>query len=97
MNLGQKVKHQLFSFEVRRGSGSKSKPAVRALSLGARIVLLVETLKEKKEMGRGRYFSPLLLPLSFFQPSTYPKGRYFYPPHCCSVIKTKVAATTILT
>lgn len=34
MNLGQKVKHQVFSFEVRRGSGSKSKPAVQALFFG---------------------------------------------------------------
>ena len=49
MNLGQKVKHQLFSFEVRRGSGSKSKPAVQALSLGARIFLLVETPKERRK------------------------------------------------
>ena len=58
MNLGQKVKHQLFSFEVRRGSGSKSKPAVQALSLGARIVLLVETPKERRKWGEGGIFLP---------------------------------------
>ena len=81
MNLGQKVKHQLFSFEVRRGSGSKSKPAVQALSLGARIVLLVETPKERRKWGEGGIFLP---------------SSSLFPP-CCSVIKTKVAATTILT
>ena len=66
VNLGQKVKHQVFSVEVRRGSGSKSKPAVQALSLGARIFLLVETPKEggngASQRERGRYFSPFLLP-----------------------------------
>ena len=54
MNLGQKVKHQVFSFEVRRGSGSKSKPAVQALSLGARIFLLVETPKERRKWGESK-------------------------------------------
>ena len=58
MNLGQKVKHQVFSFEVRRGSGSKSKPEVQALSLGARIVLLVETPKERRKWGEGGIFLP---------------------------------------
>ena len=54
MNLGQKVKHQVFSFEVRRGSGSKSKPAVQALSLGARIFLLVETPKKRRKWGESK-------------------------------------------
>ena len=54
MNLGQKVKHQVFSFEVRRGSGSKSKPAVQALSLGAQIFLLVETPKERRKWGESK-------------------------------------------
>ena len=56
MNLGQKVKHQVFSFEVRRGSGSKSKPAVQALSLGAPIFLLAETPKERRKWGEGGIF-----------------------------------------
>ena len=97
MILGQKVKRQLFSFEVRRGSGSKSKPAVQALSLGARIVLLVETPKERRKWGEGGIFLPSSSPFPSFNLALDPKGRFFYPPHCCSVIKTKVAATTILT
>ena len=66
MNLGQKVKHQLFSFKVRRGSGSKSKPAVQALSLGARIVLLVETPKERRKWGEGGIFLPSSSPFPSF-------------------------------
>ena len=45
-----------FFCEVRRGSGSK--PAVQALSLGARIVLLVETPKERRKWGEGGIFLP---------------------------------------
>ena len=63
MKLGQKVKHQVFSFEVRRGSGSKSKPAVQALSLGARIFLLQKRGGNgASQREQGRYFSPFLLP-----------------------------------
>ena len=43
----------------------------------------------------GVFFSPLSL--SFFRPSTYPKGYYFYSPQSSSVIKSKMAATTIRT
>ena len=50
MNLGQKVKHQVFSFEVRRGSGSKC----RRFLLGARIFLLVETPKERRKWGESK-------------------------------------------
>ena len=32
--------------------------------------------------------------LSFFRPSTSPKGCYFYSPQSSSVIKSKMAATT---
>jgi len=39
------------------------------------------------------FLSPLSLPLSFFHPSTYPKGCYFYSPESSSVIKSKMAAT----
>ena len=54
--MEMKVKHQVFSFEVRRGSGSKSKPAVQALPLGARIFLRVETPKERRKWGEGGIF-----------------------------------------
>ena len=51
--------------------------------------------------GSGeRAFSPLQLPLplplSFFRPRTYRKGYYFYSPQSSTVIKLKMAATTIL-
>ena len=35
-------------------------------------------------------------PLSFFRPRTYRKGYYFYSPQSSTVIKSKMAATTIL-
>ena len=38
---------------------------------------------------------PLPLPLSFFRPRTYRKGYYFYSPQSSTVIKSKMAATTI--
>ena len=102
VNLGQKVKHQVFSFEVRRVSGSKCKPVVQVPSLGTRIFLLVETPKERRKWDESKgageaFFSPPgSSAVSFFHSSTYPKGRYFYSPQCSSVIKM-MAATTILT
>ena len=38
---------------------------------------------------------PLPLPLSFFRPRTYRKGYHFYSPQSSTVIKSKMAATTI--
>ena len=49
--------------------------------------------------GAGRVFFsplPLPLPLSFFRPRTYRKGYYFYSPQSSTVIKSKMADTTIL-
>ena len=43
---------------------------------------------------RKRLPSPSLL--SFFRPRTYRKGFYFYSPQSSTVIKSKMAATTIL-
>ena len=45
---------------------------------------------------RNLFFSPLPSPLSFFRPRTYRKGYYFYSPQSSTVIKSKMAATTIL-
>ena len=42
-------------------------------------------------------FSPPPSPHSFFCPCTYPKGYYFYSPQSSTVIKSKMAATTIRT
>ena len=51
--------------------------------------------------GSGRekriFFLPSPSPLSFFRPSTYPQGYYFYSPQSFTVIKSKMAATTIRT
>ena len=52
--------------------------------------------------GRERRENPppsllLPLPLSFFRPHTYPKGYYFNTPQSSTVIKSKMAATTIRT
>ena len=48
-----------------------------------------------KGSGEGA-FSPFPLPLSFFRSRTYRKGYYFYSPQSSTVIKSKMAATTIL-
>ena len=45
---------------------------------------------------RNLFFSPLPSPLSFFRPRTYRKGYYFYSPQSATVIKSKMATTTIL-
>ena len=50
----------------------------------------------QKNNRAGVFFSPLPLPLSFFCPRTYRKGYYFYSPQSSTVIKSKIAATTIL-
>ena len=42
------------------------------------------------------FFLPSPFPLSFFRPSSYRKGYYFYSPQSSTVIKSKMAATTIL-
>ena len=49
---------------------------------------------EREKRRRRRVF---FLPssLSFFRPRTYPKGYYFYSPRSSSVIKSKMAVTTI--
>ena len=46
--------------------------------------------------GRRIFFLPSPSPLSFFRPSSYRKGYYFYSPQSSIVIKSKMAATTIL-
>ena len=71
----------------------------------------VETSRREEEIGRvkgsgeglGRekrkrriFFLPSPSPLSFFRPSSYRKGYYFYSPQSSTVIKSKMAATTIL-
>ena len=67
----------------------------------------VETSRREEEMGRvkgsgegaGResFFSlPSSFPFSFFRPRIYRKGYYFYSPQSSAVIKSKMAATTIL-
>ena len=43
-----------------------------------------------------RRFLPSHSPLSFFRPRTYRKGYYFYSPQSSTVIKSKMAASTIL-
>ena len=64
----------------------------------------VETFRREKEMGRVKgsgegavFFLPFPFPLSFFRPRTHPKGYYFYSPQSSTVIKSKMAATTIRT
>ena len=42
-----------------------------------------------------RIVLPSPSPLSFFRPRTYRKGYYFYSPQSSTVIKSKMAATTI--
>ena len=46
--------------------------------------------------GRRILFLPSPSPLSFFLPSSYRKGYYFYSPQSSTVIKSKMATTTIL-
>ena len=64
-----------------------------------------EEMGESKGTGRGRgerkkkrriFFLPFPSPLSFFRPRTYRKGYYFYSPQSSTVIKSKMATTTIL-
>ena len=65
----------------------------------------VETSRREEEMGRVKgggereekiFFIPSPSSLSFFRPRTYRKGYYFYSPQSSTVIKSKMAATTIL-
>ena len=64
----------------------------------------VETSRREEEMGpvkgsgegAGREKrKPPPSPLSFLRPRTYPKGYYSYSPQSSTVIKSKMAATTI--
>ena len=52
--------------------------------------------REKRK--KSIFFSPppSPFPLSFFRPRTYRKGYYFYSPQSSTVIKSKMATTTIL-
>ena len=50
--------------------------------------------REKRK--RVFFFLPSPSPLSFFRPRTYRKGYYFYSPQSSTIIKSKMAATTIL-
>ena len=52
--------------------------------------------RERRRWGEYFFFSPPPSPLSFFRPCTYRKGYYFYSPQSSTVIKLKMAATTIL-
>ena len=45
--------------------------------------------------GRHIFFLPSPSPLSFFRPRTYRKAYYFYSSQSSTVIKSKMAATTI--
>ena len=51
-----------------------------------------------EEAGREKrkFFLPSPSPLSFFRSRTYRKGYYFYSPQSSTVLKSKMAATTIL-
>ena len=49
--------------------------------------------REKRK--RRIFFLPFPSLLSFFRPRTYRKGYYFYAPQFSTVIKSKMAATTI--
>ena len=82
---------------------------MQAFSLGAQFARESAMLKlpeergkwgESKGAGRGRgesiFFLPSPSPLSFFPPRTYRKGYHFYSPQSSTVIKSKMAATTIL-
>ena len=55
-----------------------------------------EFTKKTMILGRRIFFLPSSSPLSFFRPRTYRKGYYFYSPQSSTVIKSKMAATTIL-
>ena len=50
---------------------------------------------ESNRAGREIRKPPPPLPLAFFCPRTYPKGYYLYSPQSSSVIKSKMAVTTI--
>ena len=68
-------------------------PSPSAFSLSAQFARESAMLKLPEERRR---FLPSPSPLSFFRPRTYRKGYYFYSPQSSTVIKSKMAATTIL-
>ena len=51
--------------------------------------------QKNNDIGQAYFFLPSPSPLSFFRPSSYRKGYYFYSPQSSTVIKSKMAATTI--
>ena len=61
-----------------------------------------EKMGRVKGSGKGEekrlfFFLPSTCPLSVFRPHIYPEGYYFHSPQSSSVIKSKMAATTIRT
>ena len=54
---------------------------------------------QRERRGGGKreeiFFLPSPSPLSFFRPRTYRKGYYFYSPQSSTIMKSKMAATTI--
>ena len=52
--------------------------------------------QKNNDIGQAYFFLPFPSSLSFFRPRTYRKGYYFYSPQSFTVIKSKMAATTIL-
>ena len=70
---------------------------MQVFSLSAKFARESATLKLPEERKRwGESKGAGTLPLSFFRPRTYRKGYYFYSPKSSTVIKSKMAATTIL-
>ena len=51
----------------------------------------------RREKRKRCIFLPSPSPLSFFRPRTYPYGDYFYSPQSSTVIKSKMAVTTMRT
>ena len=52
--------------------------------------------QKNNDIRQAYFFHPSPSLLSFFRPRTYRKGYYFYSPQSSTVIKSKMAATTIL-
>ena len=64
--------------------------------LGAPFASVRSFPKEQWYQAGEFFFLPSPSPISFFRPRTYRKGYYFYSPQSSTVIKSKMAATTIL-
>ena len=52
--------------------------------------------QKNNDIGQEYFFLPSPFSPSFFSPRTYRKGYYFYSPQSSTIIKSKMAATTIL-